>query len=165
VKRAVEIDHGIAIVPQATVTQEHNKARSRSTAIQGEGVHASAGDSPPQGRRAHAGHGKIYRRRWAGFAGDARDVTRRGGMWEENLAVVALTDTFESPPIFHSVIYEISRPRRFQYSMVVVLPSQLLQAGRTPKASTVAEKPWRAQKTRRAQRLPCLVTPRRGLGR
>jgi DNA-binding transcriptional LysR family regulator len=61
VKRAVEIDHGIAIVPQATVLQEVKQGTLAAAAFQGKGVHPAARHPPPQGPRAHAGDEEIHR--------------------------------------------------------------------------------------------------------
>jgi DNA-binding transcriptional LysR family regulator len=67
VKRAVEIDHGIAIVPQATVIAG-GRSRARSPVLAVQGPRLLPGrwrNPPPKGPGAHAGDEEVRRNRSA----------------------------------------------------------------------------------------------------
>ena len=61
VKRAVEIDHGIAIVPQATVVQEAKQGTLAVLQVQGRRLHPAARHPPPQGPGPHPGDEEVHR--------------------------------------------------------------------------------------------------------
>ena len=60
VKRAVEIDAGVAIVPQASVLQEVKQGSLAAMQFKGKGIYPAAGHSASQGPRAHAGDEEIH---------------------------------------------------------------------------------------------------------
>ena len=95
VKKAVEIDAGIAIVPQLTVLQEVKQGCAGGDAIQGAEIHPAAGHLASQGPRIHAGDGEIHRNAGYGAVQESEELTRIESEAVEHSATISIIRLYE----------------------------------------------------------------------